>query len=158
MLPLAIISLGSQLVLAQVTLVADKVPKFNVEPSCRSVASGDSGTRRDVQSCLNDENSARDDLVKQWNQFSAADRQRCTDLATMGGEPSYVELFECLDMTREAAGERSSTTGQNRSGAGRTGPAIRPASPTPGGTPGTSTPTPGAAPKTSPGSSPGSGQ
>jgi hypothetical protein len=130
MFPFIALTLGSQLVFAQPTpvppmLVADAVPKFNVEPSCRAVAMGEAGVSRDVQSCLADENAAREDLVKQWNQFSAADRARCTALAQMGGEPSYVQLFECLDLNREAAKEREDetkrTTGQNPASQNRAG-------------------------------------
>ncbi len=132
MFPYIAFALGTQLAFAQPApvhpmLVADTVPKFNVEPSCRAVALGEAGVTRDVQSCLADENSAREELVKQWSQFSAADRARCTALAQMAGEPSYVQLFECLDLNREAAKERESekqrTTGQNPAQQNRPGQA-----------------------------------
>jgi len=107
------LALGSQLALVQPTLVADEVPRLNVEPGCRAVATGNAGTQRDIKSCMTDENNAKDALNKEWRQFSAADRQRCTDLARMGGEPSYVQLYECLDIARETTKESSSqSTGQ----------------------------------------------
>jgi len=85
-------------------VAADNVPVLNIEPSCRaSVAlnqqSGGSGT---VEQCLEDEKSARAEVVKGWSSFPSGDRTRCTaevrDFAA-----SYVELLECLTMARDAS-------------------------------------------------------
>jgi hypothetical protein len=53
-----------------------------------------------VDSCVNDEKSAREQLLKEWAQFPAADRTNCTQ-ETEHFAPSYVELLECLEMYRD---------------------------------------------------------
>lgn len=82
--------------------VADPVPNFSIEPSCRSVASGETGIKQDLSVCLDDEKEARNELVKEWNEFAAKDRSLCTRLATTGGSPTYTELLVCLQMSRDA--------------------------------------------------------
>jgi hypothetical protein len=90
--------LGAHLTIA----VADPVPTFNVEPSCRQAASGDIGIKQDMSVCLDDEKGARDQLVKEWGQFAATDRSLCTRLSSTGGAPTYTELLVCLEMARDA--------------------------------------------------------
>jgi hypothetical protein len=88
---------------AQLTMtVADQVPHLDVGPSCRSAANGDIGIKQDMQVCLDDENSARDQVVKEWSQFSPADRSSCLRLTTTGGNPTYTEYLTCLEMDRDA--------------------------------------------------------
>jgi hypothetical protein len=82
--------------------VADSVPSFNVEPSCRSAASGEAGIKQDLSVCLDDEKEAREELVKAWNGFAATDRSLCARLAGTGGSPTYTELLVCLQMSRDA--------------------------------------------------------
>jgi hypothetical protein len=85
-------------------LVADQVPKLNVTPSCRASADGILGVKQDIDSCLQSENAARDQLAQQWGTFAAAYRQSCTTLTTLGGTGGiYTELITCLEMKREAA-------------------------------------------------------
>jgi hypothetical protein len=95
--------LTAQLVGTDFTVaVADPVPTFNVEPSCRQAASGDIGIKQDLSVCLEDEKGARDQLVKEWSEFAGADRSLCSRLATTGGAPTYTELLVCLEMARDA--------------------------------------------------------
>jgi len=83
-------------------LVADQVPHLDVMPSCRASADGILGVKQDVETCVKSENEARDQVVKQWNQFSAADRSGCANLTTMGGTGgTYTELLTCLEMKRD---------------------------------------------------------
>jgi hypothetical protein len=82
--------------------VADPIPTFNVEPSCRAAARGDVGIKQDLQVCLEDERGARDELAKEWSQFTSGDRGLCTRLAATGGSPTYTELLVCLQMARDA--------------------------------------------------------
>jgi hypothetical protein len=85
-------------------LVADQVPKLNVTPSCRASADGILGVKQDIETCLQSENAARDQLAQQWKTFAAADRDSCTRLTTLGGTGgTYTELITCLEMKREAA-------------------------------------------------------
>ena len=84
----------------QVFLVADSVPKFDVERTCRgAAAAGVPG--RDSASCQRDEQDARSQLEKVWDQYSTAERSECDGLVTTGGAPSYVELLTCLDMAKQ---------------------------------------------------------
>ncbi len=93
---------------------ADRVPTFDLKPTCGGAASTMDGTRgSDI--CLNSEKAARDDLVKQWAQFPAADRTRCVQLASMTQMPSYVQVLTCLEMARES---RQLETPQRTTGTG----------------------------------------
>jgi hypothetical protein len=97
-MPFPILLIGAHLAFA----VADPVPTLNVEPSCREAASGSIGIKQDMSVCLDDEKSARAQIVKEWDQFGAADRTSCTRLSTTGGSPTYTELLVCLEMARDA--------------------------------------------------------
>jgi hypothetical protein len=89
-------------VATQLLLVADGVPKLDIEPSCRAAAN----TRvqgRDADACRRDEQEALNRLREQWGQFSANDRSHCVRLTGAGGGPSYVELLTCLELAKQAA-------------------------------------------------------
>jgi hypothetical protein len=94
-----ILALSGTLLLA----VADNVPSLNVEPACRAAAKmGDSlSLDTTLRQCLADEKSARDQLEKEWTQFTPALRQRCVATTQTGGDPSYVEVLVCLQIDRE---------------------------------------------------------
>jgi hypothetical protein len=97
------IMLPALMVGAQLTvMIADGVPNFSVEPSCRAVATGLGGVKQDLQVCLEDEKGAKDQLVKEWGQFTGEDKTRCTRMATRGGSPTYTEVLVCLEMARDA--------------------------------------------------------
>jgi hypothetical protein len=98
MIPVPVLLMGAHLTIA----VADPVPTFNVEPSCRQAASGDIGIKQDLSVCLDDEKGAREQLVKEWSQFASEDRGLCTRLSTTGGAPTYTELLVCLELSRDA--------------------------------------------------------
>jgi hypothetical protein len=94
---LALLPLATQLVLT----AADGVPQLNVRPSCEAAAKASSAIRSDLQTCLNSENQARDELAKQWQEFTPAERARCLQESTLGGDASYAELATCLEMARD---------------------------------------------------------
>jgi hypothetical protein len=77
---------------------ADEVPAYNLSPSCRN----ETVTTASDQSCLRNEQQARDTLVKQWFQFAPADRANCQQVEQTAGAPSYVELLTCLQMAAAA--------------------------------------------------------
>jgi hypothetical protein len=81
---------------------AAEVPKLNVERTCRESANADAASSFDAKRCLESENRTRDELASKWNEFPAADRQECTQMATLGGTASYVALITCLEMNRDA--------------------------------------------------------
>jgi hypothetical protein len=49
----------------------------------------------------------RDELVKQWPNFSAADKVSCVNESKMGKESSYTELLTCLEMARDVRSLRA---------------------------------------------------
>jgi hypothetical protein len=81
---------------------AGSVPTINVRPTCQAAAGGIIGLKQDIQSCLQSEQTTRDQLAKEWNQFRADDRASCTRLTTMSGGGTYTELLTCLEMRRDA--------------------------------------------------------
>ena len=84
-------------------MVADAPPKFNVAPGCKAAAainqSMDLSVSQDYQSCMNDEESAHEQLVQNWSKYSGAEKTRCVGQTEDGGMPSYVEVLECLLVT-----------------------------------------------------------
>jgi hypothetical protein len=99
---------------AQAKRVGAVVPTFDVTPSCRTGVN--EGVRNDIKTCLDSEKNARDELVKQWNDFPPADRTLCTQASSMGGSPSYTELITCLEMQRDVRvlNERAARDGVKR--------------------------------------------
>jgi hypothetical protein len=88
--------LGTELIIG----IANGVPSFNIEPSCKVAGNTGGDLRRDA--CLRTEREAREQLGKDWNGFMAADRTRCVETSTMGGASrSYVELLTCLEIARD---------------------------------------------------------
>jgi hypothetical protein len=85
---------------AAAAFAADTPPDFNVEPSCRAAATAAHNQKR-LQGCLDSERRARDQLVKEWTDFTAATRSQCLKAASVGGEATYTELLTCLEMTRD---------------------------------------------------------
>ncbi|GJE09990.1 MULTISPECIES: hypothetical protein [Methylobacterium] len=85
--------------------VADRMPVFDVGPSCRAATTLMSLDPRRQKLCLADEASARAQVAKQWARFPSGDRTRCTAEAQLDGLPSYVDLLECLTLAREAKAE-----------------------------------------------------
>jgi hypothetical protein len=79
-----------------------QVPRLDVTPTCRPIDKTDM-IQFDEKRCRQIENSAREQLVRQWTDFPAANRALCIQTATMGGTASYVELITCLELKREVA-------------------------------------------------------
>lgn len=80
------------------------LPRFNVEATCRQAAHIGLDADRDTASCLQDERDARDQLAREWNEFSAADRSSCKRLTGSTGGGTYTELVTCLEMRQFARG------------------------------------------------------
>jgi hypothetical protein len=101
-LPTAL-ALGAQLILT----AADSVPDLNVEQVCEGIAEQGGVTFRDPaiaqekKNCVDSEQAIRQELVKQWSNFSGADKTSCVNESEMGGESSYTELLTCLEMARD---------------------------------------------------------
>jgi hypothetical protein len=92
---------------------ADSVPQLNVEQVCEGIAKQGGVTFHDPaiatekKNCLDSEYAIRDDLVKVWSNFQAADRVHCVNESVMGGESSYTELLTCLEMARDVRAMRA---------------------------------------------------
>ncbi len=81
--------------------LGDSVPRIDATPSCRGASRG-GNPETDLKNCLQEEEAAHQQLLKDWKKFKASDRAGCVQLSTMGGEPSYVELLTCLEMAAAA--------------------------------------------------------
>ncbi|ANY77140.1 hypothetical protein BB934_01990 [Microvirga ossetica] len=79
------------------------VPTLDVTSSCRAATNLHLTDGQDYNTCMQDEQQARNQIRKGWSSYSPAIRARCTGEATTGGSPSYVDLFECMDMAKDAA-------------------------------------------------------
>jgi hypothetical protein len=97
---LLLLSVAAALVLQVFTAAAQGLPRINIEASCRASAKavadaiGDN-TVATVENCINQENSARADILKNWNTFTPADRTQCINAKRY--MPSYVEWLSCLE-------------------------------------------------------------
>lgn len=84
-------------------LVADRVPAFDIDPSCRAATTASAMANRDENACRKDENTARNKLEQDWAQYTPAQRAHCVQLSTLGGPASYVELATCLELSKAAS-------------------------------------------------------
>lgn len=98
MIPVPAMILAAQLAMP----VADRVPHFNIEPTCKGAATASAAIRSDKGICLQKEMQARDELARQWTDFPGADRGRCVQSTAAGGIPSYVQLLTCLESAKLA--------------------------------------------------------
>jgi hypothetical protein len=98
-LPMSLVSALTGLVVT----IADRPPKFNVAPGCKAAAainqSMDLAVSQSYESCMNDEDSARQQLVQTWSKYTPQQKSRCVGQTEVGGTPSYVEVLECLLVT-----------------------------------------------------------
>jgi hypothetical protein len=79
------------------------VPTLDVSSTCRAAADLHLTDGEGYRNCMSDETQAQDQLRKNWSSYSSAIRTRCMAEATIGGNPSYIDLFECLDMAKYAS-------------------------------------------------------
>jgi hypothetical protein len=85
------------------------VPNFNISSACDALTRipearmVDSTQPDSTKHCVEAESEARDQLVKQWSQFNAADRSMCVGVSSAGSvDPVYTELMTCLEMARDS--------------------------------------------------------
>ncbi len=106
MKPFACIALISFLALpahahALAHAVAERVPKLDVESSCRDAkAYGMTDPEQTYKNCMLDENEAKKQLQEKWSHYKASTRRDCIE-AGANPSPSYVELLTCIEMTEE---------------------------------------------------------
>lgn len=85
-----------------IVLVADAVPKFDVEKTCLPAAAASVAPGRGSADCQRDENDARAKLDQEWAQYNPGQRAECVRFSALGSNPSYVELLTCLEMAKQA--------------------------------------------------------
>jgi hypothetical protein len=76
------------------TIALAQAPSFDVGRGCKTAGDNEKAQ----QTCLRDEQGARDLLNDRWSQFAAADRTNCIKETSSDNTPSYVELLVCLQM------------------------------------------------------------
>jgi hypothetical protein len=94
-----------------------QIPHINIEETCRAAARamvglmGGSTTEHDRNVCLESEQKAREQIIKDQATYSSADKRQC--MRTGVYLPSYVEWLTCLEMERDVRkmrGEESPAT------------------------------------------------
>ncbi len=78
---------------AQITLAAEgEIPRFDITAACSG-----SGALQTPAKCTQDEQAARDLLLKQWSQFKQSDVSRCIQITTsQAARANYTEFLTCL--------------------------------------------------------------
>jgi hypothetical protein len=94
--------------IATVLVAAEGMPVFNVAPHCRTVAT--LGVT-DANACLREEQVARQQLAREWAEFTPAEKSECRQAASLG-DPTYTALLSCLELSREARKRRSAIGAQ----------------------------------------------
>jgi len=84
-----------------VAAVAQGVPTINIEASCRASTKAVFEALKDktaatFEHCMEHENAARAQLLKNWNTFPRADISLCVNPKVY--MPSYAEWITCLEM------------------------------------------------------------
>ncbi len=87
-----------------IAAAADTMPHFDARPGCQVGAQTGVDVRPNVAACVQEEQQARNDLIKEWRQFSNSDKRSCVAQAESGGPPSYIELLTCLQIARDVVG------------------------------------------------------
>jgi hypothetical protein len=99
---LSMAMLASQLV----TPASDRVPKLNVEATCKASVATDKemglALPQSYDDCMRDENAAQQQLLPIWLTSSNELRNQCEGEATGAGMDSYVDLLTCLQMADAA--------------------------------------------------------
>ncbi len=84
-------------------------PKFNVAPGCKAAAAinqaMDLSVGQNYQTCIDDEEAARQQLVQNWSSFPPQGRTRCVGQTQINGMPSYVEVLACLQVTAKSTAQ-----------------------------------------------------
>jgi hypothetical protein len=83
----------------------DEYPTLDVAQVCHGITEQsdlEAGLfQTSFDQCIKAEQATREQIIKQWSQFSADEKTHCIAEATMGGDSSYTELLTCLEMARD---------------------------------------------------------
>jgi hypothetical protein len=83
--------------------IAQELPRFDIQASCRSAQALTAEDRDPIQGCIRDEANAESQLRTVWKGATAAHRESCAAQAQLVGSPSYVDMLVCLQMYQGAA-------------------------------------------------------
>ena len=92
---------------------AQQVPTVNIAATCRAASIvtvsllGSTGTD-DFKVCMDGENRAREQIIKDWPAYAASDRAGCIQPRVY--LPSYIEWLTCMEMNK-AVREARKTSG-----------------------------------------------
>jgi len=83
-----------------------QVPAINTQEVCRKAAEvmlnlavgGEKAGPTDQEICLENENKAREQIIKDWSAFQESDREGCIQPRVY--LPSYAEWLTCFEMNR----------------------------------------------------------
>jgi hypothetical protein len=109
----ALLLLGANLV----NPISATVPTLDVATSCSDLKNLGIANVQSYDTCMQEENAARADLVKTWQSFPASQQRSCATLASIGSA-SYVELLVCLQMAQEATAAENAPLNGAGAGAG----------------------------------------
>jgi len=73
------------------------VPKFDIARECAF----EGGSQPMQERCAGEERQARDQVQKEWTEFSASAKNQCIEETSTDSTPSYVEFLTCLEMERD---------------------------------------------------------
>jgi hypothetical protein len=97
------------LVSSYLLMVAETIPAFDLKQACRgSEAAGMAG--RTFQMCIESEETARNQLKKNWPEYIASDKAECMRMIKITSPPSYTELISCLETKRDLRKMRGGRT------------------------------------------------
>jgi hypothetical protein len=99
---------------------AGGVPTLDVTRSCNDTTFPD---------CANQEQIARDMLVKQWPTFTGQEKSICAQEARQAGPPSYIAWLTCLQINQnirkfDEADKTAAAGGKTSGYSGDTSPAV----------------------------------
>ena len=81
-----------------------QLPTIDIQATCQAAAGvmvsllGGSTTQSDVQICLDSEQKAREQMLRDWSNFQASDRADCVQPNAY--LPSYTEWLTCFEMNK----------------------------------------------------------
>jgi hypothetical protein len=81
-----------------------QVPTINLDETCKAASGvmvslmGGATSVDDLKICKDSETKARDQIIKDWGNYPASDREGC--IQTRGYLPSYVEWLTCFEMNK----------------------------------------------------------
>src|SRR5258708_3321833 len=88
---------------SQVLIAAAALPSIDLQKLChsseRTMGGGSEDSIKTFDSCISDEQEAREQLLKNWVTYPSSDKALC--MHEMDYLPSYVEWITCAEMAKD---------------------------------------------------------